>query len=221
MTVGLEVIGDSGYYQIVDNLPVFRMRESKSATVAASSNTVVTFTFTASQLAQFVVYCPDVFVGADPSGTFSAARTYSGGVWTLKLLCKNDDPTSKTVTIYCFDTVLPASAATFGLQVFDADGGLSYSSEQFPLRIVGRFRREGNTTENDEQEGSPPSRWGFLLARQGMHKIPATDQPNVLIILTRTPASSISMTAVAVGQEPAQPVWSTPHEVFFINLTGL
>lgn len=46
--------------------------------------------------------------------------------------------TSVTFQYYIYDLVAPSPSATFGMEVFDATGKLSYSSADYPLRVVAK-----------------------------------------------------------------------------------
>ena len=216
MPVGLEVIGESGAYQIIDNTPSLRFRTVVSYTTGNDAGVVArSITFSGSLSAICVIRSPVAYI-------HPIARTYnsSNETWTWTFLCYNTGG-STSVRFYVFDTVYP-DVSGVGLQIFDDSGTIIYSSDRPPVNITGSYRLTGpNGNTSVTQTGTVTSLWGMLILSARVMVLPTTGS-NVVRSYSRTGSSGPEFYSMLTSESAPQSSfgYAADHHVLNINLIG-
>lgn len=133
MPYGLQVIGNDGYKQIDENYANLSFVGKGTMSIGGSVNNMAgpTTFYSGSQRFNRACNRPLVFI-RPTQGYACLASIVNGGSYLDIYLHGN---TSQNVDFYVFDQITTDEYGGFGLQVFNAAGQLTYSSNYAPLRI--------------------------------------------------------------------------------------
>lgn len=135
MTAGLQVINDSGVFQIDDTYKNLQLISKTAVTtmtqVASGSMSAGLYGYWYYDIVVTSATNPVVALGGNASNwLIVGAVNISGGTWTFRVYSDSD----VDFTYYVFD--VPTTSGSFGLEVFNSSGALQYTSGRYPFRPV-------------------------------------------------------------------------------------
>lgn len=135
MSFGMEILSDAGVLQADANLFGYFCRRSATVTSVADPGYGITI--------------PSVFIVPKTTYTYPLFAFRSNGHRIARVgttgsgdhAFASSAPIGTTLDYYAFDygPTLPAMASPFGIEMFNASGQRTFSSDQFPMRITGLF----------------------------------------------------------------------------------
>lgn len=128
MPVGLEVVSDTGSYQIVNSYYNHLCTHVENVYFPANSHSTRVLTLQGSDIALFGFHSPNVF-------SFPIFM-YENGAWTINLSVYNPHNTQQLVQVYTFDRARNITSSGFGLEVYNEQGEMLFSASHPPLRII-------------------------------------------------------------------------------------
>jgi hypothetical protein len=131
MTVGLQVVGDSGIFQIDGTYRNLQAISSGSVTTTGSTGVSGSFY---SFAARSDLVSPVMVIGGTNYGY--VGRTYSGGLWYFSIIL--NAPVGTSVPYWLFDQPPQSPPAHgYGLQVLDGSGAVLFDSTYAPMHVAG------------------------------------------------------------------------------------
>jgi len=134
MPAGVEIINDNGTILIDSNDPSLCLRVK--ATVTSDASKLATYTLSAVEFPTLAVRSTAGWVALK-----SEARSGGGITWTLRT-----QYASQSVTLYVFDRASATGLGSYGVQIFDAAGKLTFATQHKPGRVAGRQIGNGTWT---------------------------------------------------------------------------